>query len=69
MDAVRRVARPASGSTGVACRVFVDLMRSNRELLVQNAMLRQQLVVAARHVKRPRFNSRESALLVVLASM
>jgi hypothetical protein len=46
-----------------------DLLRSKQELLVENAMLRQQLIVAARKLKRLQFRPRERLFLVALASM
>jgi len=67
--AIRRAACPAGGSAGVARGLFADLLRSKQQLLVENAMLRQQLIVAARKIKRPRFHARERVLLVALASL
>jgi hypothetical protein len=43
-----------------------DLTRSRRELIAENALLRQQLIVASRKVKRPAFRSHERGLLVLL---
>jgi hypothetical protein len=48
--------------------MVADLSRSRCELLAENALLRQQLIVAARAVKRPELKANERALLVVLAS-
>jgi putative transposase len=39
------------------------------ELIAENALLRQQLIVASRAVKRPAFRVHERALLVLLASL
>jgi hypothetical protein len=61
--AVRRAAAPAGCSAGVARGLLADLLRSKHELLVENAMLRQQLIVAARKLKRPRSRPRKRALL------
>src|SRR3712207_2867002 len=47
---------------------LADLLRSKPELLAENALLRQQLVVLRRSVKRPRCTVADRALLVLLAS-
>ncbi len=47
---------------------LVDLARSKPELLAENALLRQQLLVLRRSVKRPRCTPADRALLVLLAS-
>jgi len=46
-----------------------DLARTRPQLLAENAMLRQQLIVASRAVKRPQLRAHERGLLVVLASL
>ncbi|MFC1643130.1 integrase core domain-containing protein, partial [Myxococcota bacterium] len=62
--AFREALRPAPLVTG-----FVrDLFRTHGELLTENLALRQQLIVAARKVKRPVLRPWERGLLVVLAS-
>lgn len=45
-----------------------DLIRTKPELIVENALLRQQLIVLQREVKRPVFTPFDRILLVVLAS-
>jgi putative transposase len=47
---------------------ILDLTRSRSELVLENAFLRQQLIVLNRHVIRPACKPRERALLVMLAS-
>jgi hypothetical protein len=47
---------------------FTDLTRSKQDLLVENALLRQQLIVLERQVKRPELSWRERAVIVILAS-
>src|SRR5919199_4726461 len=58
-------ARPPSGvhATGTGA----DLLRSRAQLLVENALLRQQLIVLRRSVKRPVLTRTDRALLVLLA--
>jgi transposase InsO family protein len=46
----------------------VDLTRSKAELMAENALLRQQLIVLNRAVKRPALTSTDRTLLVLLAS-
>ncbi len=47
---------------------LADLARSKPELIVENALLRQQLVILRRSVKRPRCSPADRTLLVLLAS-
>jgi putative transposase len=46
----------------------VDLTRSKQELVLENMLLRQQLVVLKRQVKRPTLTWRDRTLFVLLAS-
>lgn len=46
-----------------------DLTCSRSQLLIENAFLRQQLLILKRQGKRPRLSWRERALLVVVASL
>ena len=61
----REATRPLPLVTGLA----VDLTRSRNELLAENALLRQQLIVASRGVKRPTFRPHERGLLVMLSRL
>jgi hypothetical protein len=45
-----------------------DLVRSKPALIAENALIRQQLVILQRHVKRPRCTRTDRLLLVLLAS-
>jgi hypothetical protein len=45
-----------------------DLVRSKPDLVVENALLRQQLIILRRSVKRPHCTAVDRALLVLLAS-
>ena len=47
---------------------LADLTRSKPELVAENALLRQQLVVLKRSVKRPRCTPADRTRLVLLAS-
>jgi hypothetical protein len=52
----------------LSANTMVDLTRSKKELILENAFLRQQLIILDRQVKRPLAKPRERVLLVVLAS-
>ena len=52
----------------LAFNAVLDLTRSKSELVLENALLRQQLIVLQRHVKRPALTWRDRALLVFIAS-
>jgi putative transposase len=60
-----RWARPLS--PGLLEGALVDATRSKTDLIAANALLRQQLIVLRRQVKRPRVTSTDRLLLVVLA--
>ena len=57
--------RPATQSQLIG--VLSDLRRSKRELVAENALLRQQLIVLRRRRKRPPFTRLDRLLLVLLA--
>jgi hypothetical protein len=48
--------------------IVADGTRSKTELMLENALLRQQLIVLKRQVKRPRLSWRERGMMVLLAS-
>ena len=64
-SALREATRPLPLVTGLV----MDLTRSHRELVAENAFLRQQLIVASRGVKRPALRSHQRGLLVLLARL
>lgn len=63
---VARWTRPAP--LAVAAGAVADAMRSRSALLLENALLRHQLVVLSRAVKRPQLTAADRGLLVLLAS-
>jgi putative transposase len=63
--AAREASRPAPVLLGLAA----DAFRSRTELLAENALLRQQLIVVARAVERPKLRARERGLIVLLAGL
>jgi hypothetical protein len=65
---VRRALAPAA-EQGTVRGLVLDLTRSRRELLAENALLRHQLLVAARQVKRPKLRATDRLVLIGLAAM
>jgi len=55
-------------SPAPALGIIGDLVRSKPQLVAENLLLRQQLLVLHRRVKRPRLTLIDRALLVLLAS-
>ena len=56
--------RPVALAAGLAA----DLTRSRGDLLLENALLRQQVLVLHRSAQRPAFTPLDRGLLVLLAS-
>jgi putative transposase len=48
--------------------VATDLVKSKRELILENAFLRQQVIVLKRQVARPRLTAQDRGWLILLAS-
>jgi putative transposase len=63
------IARTKPSTPNLLTATLTDLSRSKSQLLVENALLRQQLIVLKRQVKRPNFNPHDKFLLVILASL
>src|SRR5712691_8974805 len=57
--------RPLTSSLPLG--TLADLGRSKAELVAENALLRQQLIILRRQVKRPACTRRDRVLLVLLA--
>ena len=55
--------------TSLPLSTLTDLGRSKSELLAENALLRQQLIVLKRQVKRPPITRADRTLLVLLARL
>ena len=64
----RLLATTKPAAPTVIAGALTDLLRSKPELVAENALLRQQLVVLKRSVKRPRCTPADRTLLVLLAS-
>ena len=55
--------------TSLPLGTLTDLGRSKSELIAENALLRQQLIILRRQVKRPAFTRTDRILLVLLARL
>ena len=64
---VKQWSKPAIAS--IAAGSLTDLKRSRRDLIIENAMLRQQLIVLNRQVKRPQLTQGDRLRLVLLAGL
>ncbi len=64
--AVSRWTKPIAH--GPVLGTIADLARSKPQLVTENLVLRQQLIVLKRSVKRPRFTSSDRGLVVLFAS-
>jgi hypothetical protein len=62
----RQWTRPDTGSLMTGARV--DVARNKRDLIAENAFLRQQLIVLKRQTARPALTPQDRGLLVLLAS-
>jgi putative transposase len=66
-DSIVRWMKPRS--TSLLLGTLVDLANGKSELLVENALLRQQLIILHRQVKRPACRKTDRLLLVLLAKI
>jgi putative transposase len=64
---VKQWSKPAIASIAVGS--LSDLKRSRRDLIIENAMLRQQLIVLNRQVKRPQLTQGDRLRLVLLTRL
>ncbi len=65
----RFVAWSKPNTTSLLLGTLTDLSRSKSELVAENALLRQQLIILRRQVKRPACTKTDRMLLVLLARM
>jgi ABC-type phosphate transport system auxiliary subunit len=62
---LRQLTRPDNRNDSLAVGMARDLARSKSELVLENAQLRQQLIVLQRQVKRRTLTWRDRALFVL----
>ncbi len=48
--------------------VAADLMKSKQQIILENAFLRQQVIVLKRQIARPQLTAKDRSLLILLAS-
>ncbi|SRR6266851_4624733 len=65
----RFVAWTTPNTTSLLLGTLIDQARSKSELVAENALLRQQLIILRRQVKRPACTRTDRMLLVLLTSM
>ena len=65
----KRLLHEAIRPLPVVVGLWRDLTRSRDQLIAENALLRQQLIVASRKVKRPIFKTHERGFVVLLACL
>jgi hypothetical protein len=52
----------------LALNATLDLTRSRLELMLENALLRQQIIILERQSKRPRLSWRDRTIIIFLTS-
>ena len=65
-QALRQWTKPDKRS--LLLNAALDLDRTRFEMMLENALVRQQIIILERQSKRPRLSWRDRALLVLLAS-
>ena len=66
---VQRLLRPAGSAAEVGIGAARDLTHTRSELLAENALLRQQIIVLRRSIRRPRVHHDDRLLLLILARL
>ncbi len=66
-QALRQLTKPADNHS-LALNAALDMTRSKQELVLENALLRQQLSVLQQQIRRPKLSWLDRALIVFLAS-
>jgi transposase InsO family protein len=66
-NTIKKWTKPATVT--LAAGAVADLTRSRQDLLVENAILQQQLIVLKRSVKRPQFTNGDRTRLTLLARL
>ena len=67
LQLVKYHTRPTT--TAIAIGSLSDLKRNRKDLIIENAMLRQQLIVLKRQVKRPQLTQGDRLRLVFLSRL
>jgi hypothetical protein len=64
---LKKITKPSTAT--IAAAVLSDLPRSKSDLIAENAILRQQLIVLNRQVKRPQLTTGDRLRLVFLSRL
>ena len=64
---IKNLSRPTT--TKLAAEALSDLKRSRKDLIAENALLRKQLIVLNRQIKRPQLTQADRLSLVILARL
>jgi putative transposase len=69
--AIKQLVKQHTRPTTIALAIgsLADMKRSRRDLIIENAILRQQLIVLKRQVKRPQFTQGDRVHLVFLSRL
>jgi hypothetical protein len=68
-DAIRAFLKPNSSVSALAADAARDLVRSRKDLVAENALLRQQLIVLRRSVDHPKIEDSDRATMLLLARL
>ena len=66
-ESLKQLTKPVTAE--LAMNSIADITRRRKDLVVENAMLRQQLIVLKRSVKRPKFTTGDRTRLTLLARL
>jgi len=66
-ESLKQLTKPVTAE--LTMNSIADITRSRKDLVVENAMLRQQLIVLQRSVKRPKFTTGDRTRLTLLARL
>ena len=67
VEYIKRLSRPVNRSVGGGAAI--DVTRSKKELIAENALLRQQVAILRRNQKRPRLSNWDRIKLICLARL
>lgn len=66
-NTIEKITKPATAS--LVAGAVADVTHTRRELVVENALLRQQLIILKRQVKRPKFTNGDRLSLLFLSRL
>jgi hypothetical protein len=66
-NTIEKITKPATDS--LVANAVTDITRNRKDLVVENAILRQQLIILNRQVKRPKFTNGDWLKLIFLSRL